>query len=207
MVFSPALTQCWFPARTWYREVAVVAVGAALIAALARAVIPLSPVPVTGQTLGVLLVGGALGFRRVVAAVALYVTAGACGLPVFAGGTALEIRLAAGPAVLAGPTAGYLIGFLVAAGTVGLAAEHGLLNRFDLAFLVMVLATLPVFAFGLAWLSHYVPRGMVLEAGLYPFLWGAIAKVCLATLLLPTLQRFSVRSARSTGRAPRKRGS
>ena len=183
MTYSPALAQRWFPARTWYREVAVVGVGAALVAVLAQVTVPLLPVPVTGQTLGVLLVGGWLGFRRAVAAIGLYILAGACGLPVFAGG-------AAGPVVLAGPTAGYLIGFLASTGTVGLAAEHGFLRRYGTAFLTMLVATIPVFAFGLAWLSYYVPRGTVLEAGLLPFWPGAVAKAAIAALLLPSLQRF-----------------
>lgn len=190
MTYSPALAQRWFPARTWYREIAVVLAGVLLIALLAQVAVPLPRgVPITGQTLGVLLVGGTLGFRRGVAAIATYIGAGAYGLPAFAAGSA-------GLAVLVGPTAGYLIGFLVAAGTTGLLAEHGFLRRYWTAFLGMLAATLPIFAFGLAWLSYYVPRGTVLEAGLLPFLPGALAKAALAALLLPSLQRFSGRSAR-----------
>lgn len=193
MTYSPALAQRWFPARTWYRELAVLVGAVLLIALLARVDIPLpGGVPITGQTFGVLLAGGSLGFRRGVAAIALYVGAGAGGLPVFAGGTA-------GPAVLVGPTAGYLIGFLVAAGATGLMAEHGFLRRYWPAFLGMLAATVPIFAFGLAWLSYYVPRGTVLAVGLLPFWPGALAKAALAALLLPSLQRFSGRSARRAG--------
>ncbi len=193
MTYSPALAQRWFPARTWYRELAVLVGAVLLIALLARVDIPLpGGVPITGQTFGVLLVGGSLGFRRGVAAVALYIGAGAAGLPVFAGGTA-------GPVVLVGPTAGYLIGFLVAAGTTGLMGEHGFLRRYWTAFLGMLAATIPIFAFGLAWLSYYVPRGTLLAAGLLPFLPGALAKAALAALLLPSLQRFTGRSARRAG--------
>ncbi|MHC4550591.1 MAG: biotin transporter BioY [Planctomycetota bacterium] len=193
MTYSPALAQCWFPARTWYREFAVVGAGALLMALLAQVAIPLPlGVPITGQTLGVLLVGGSLGFRRGVAAMALYIGAGAWGLPVFAAGRA-------GITVLAGPTAGYLIGFLVAVGTTGLLAEHGFLRRYWTAFLSMLVAMVPIFAFGLAWLSYYVPRGTILEAGLLPFLPGALIKAALAALLLPSVQRLSVRSAPRAG--------
>ena len=187
MTYSPALAQRWFPARTWYRELVVVVSGALLLALLAQVAIPLPHgVPITGQTLGVLLIGGSLGFRRGVAAVALYIGVGACGLPVFAVGGG-------------GKTVGYLIGFLVAAGTTGLLAEHGFLRRYWTAFLGMLVATVPVFAFGLAWLSYYVPRGTILETGLFPFLPGALAKAALAALLLPSLQRFTGRSARRAG--------
>lgn len=193
MTYSPALAQRWFPARTWYRELAVLGGAVLLIAFLARVDIPLpGGVPITGQTFGVLLIGGSLGFRRGVAAIALYVGAGAAGLPVFAGGTA-------GPVILVGPTAGYLIGFLVAAGATGLMAEHGFLRRYWTAFLGMLAATIPIFAFGLAWLSYYVPRGTLLVVGLLPFLPGALAKAALAALLLPSLQRFTGRSARRAG--------
>jgi biotin transport system substrate-specific component len=192
VTYSPALVQRWFPARSWYRELAVVGAASLLIALLAQVAIPLPLVPITGQTFGVLLVGGSLGFRRGVAAIALYIGAGAGGLPVFAAG-------GAGIAVLIGPTAGYLIGFLVAAGATGLMAEHGFLRRYWTAFLGMLGATIPIFAFGLAWLSYYVPRGTIWQAGLLPFLPGALAKAALAALLLPSLQRFTGRSARRGG--------
>jgi len=193
VTYSPALTQRWFPARTWYRELAVVGGAVLLLALLAQVAIPLpGGVPITGQTFGVLLIGGSLGFRRGVAAVALYIVAGAGGLPFFAAG-------GAGLAVLRGATAGYLIGFLVAAGATGLMAEHGFLRRYGTSFLGMLAATVLIFAFGLAWLSYWAPRGTLLETGLLPFLPGAVAKAAVAALLLPSLQRFSGRSARRGG--------
>lgn len=187
MTFSPALAQRWFPARTWYREAMVVLGGIALLAGLAQASVPLQPVPVTGQTLAVFLVGGWLGFRRGVAAVAGYIALGAAGAPVFAGGSG-------GPAILAGPTAGYLVGFLVAAGTIGLLGEHGFLRTFPKALLALTAATVAIFAFGLAWLAAYVPAGTLLGAGLWPFLPGAVAKTAVALLILvPTAGRARTR--------------
>jgi len=188
MTYAPALAQRWFPARTWRRECAVVVAGAALVTALAQVSVPLAPVPVTAQTLGVLFVGGWLGFRRGTAAVALYLGAGLCGLPVFASG-------AAGPLVFAGPTGGYLIGFVAAAGTVGLLGEHGFLRTFPRALGVMVLATLPIYAFGLAWLAYYVPRGTLLASGLWPFVAFDAAKAALAAALLRGLSGITARSA------------
>jgi biotin transport system substrate-specific component len=177
MTYAPALAQRWFPARTWRRECVVVGAGAMLVALLAQVSVPLAPVPVTCQTLAVLFVGGWLGFRRASAALALYLAAGAAGLPVFA-------LASGGPQVLAGPTAGYLIGFLAAAGTVGLLAEHGFLRTFPRALAATLLASLTIYAFGLAWLAAYVPRGTLLESGLLPFLPFDAIKAALAAALL-----------------------
>jgi len=184
MTYAPALAQRWFPARNWLREVVVAGGGVLLIAVLAQVSLPNYPVPVTGQTLGVLLVGGWLGFRRALATVGLYLGAGAIGLPVFAMG-------AAGPGVLAGPTGGYLLGFLVAAGTVGLLAEHGFLKTFPRALLALIAASLPIYAFGLAWLAAYVPHGMLLGFGFWPFVGIDLAKAAVAAGVLRALQRPS----------------
>jgi biotin transport system substrate-specific component len=101
-------------------DAVLVVTGSVFIALLAQVAIPLpfSPVPITGQTFAVLLVGVLLGSRRGGLGVLLYLLEGAAGLPFFAGGTA-------GLARLAGPTGGYLVGFVVAAIVVGLLAERG----------------------------------------------------------------------------------
>src|SRR5207249_6405270 len=102
------------------RHVALIAIGAALIFASSRVAIPVpgSPVPITGQTFGVLLVGGALGFRRGLAAVLLYVLLGVVGLPFFAEGKG-------GLTIILGATGGYLVGFVLAGALVGRLAELG----------------------------------------------------------------------------------
>lgn len=179
MTYSPARAQRWFPARTWSREAAVVAAGTALIAILAQVAIPMQPVPITGQTLGICLVAGWVGFGRGVASVALYIALGAFGLPIFAHGTG-------GPHVLLGPTAGYLIGFLVAAGMIGLVAEHGFLRNYFTTLLTLISSTAAVFAFGLAWLSAYVPDDLLFATGFWPFLPGELVKIGVAMLLLRT---------------------
>jgi biotin transport system substrate-specific component len=180
--YSPVLAQRLFPRKGLLRETLVVACGAALIALLAQIRIDIWPVPVTGQTLGVLLCGALLGFRRGVAATVVYVGAGLAGLPVFAGsGTGL--------AVLTGTTGGYLVGFVVSAGTVGLLAEHGYLRGYARTALAMVLGTLPVFVLGVAWLLNYVEPTVALRSGLLVFLPGAAIKIALATVIAARLER------------------
>lgn len=164
-----------------------------LIAAAAQVTIPLpfTPVPLTGQTFGVLLTGMALGSRRGALAVALYVLEGAVGLPFFAGG-------AAGLAKLLGPTGGYLFAFPVAAFVAGLLAERGWDRKPLTTVLGMLLASLTIFFFGALWLSRFV--GGIVPAvvqGVLPFLPGDLIKSLLAAGLLPAAWRLS-----SVGGAP-----
>ncbi len=141
----------------------------------AHIVIPLQPVPITMQTLFVLL-AGALGTRaRGVTSQALYVAAGALGLPVFAGG-------AAGWAVLAGPTGGYLVGFALAPLVVATLLDR----RESVAWQagVFTLATLVIFALGVAHLALFHTGGRLgaaLAVGFVPFVPGAIFKIVAAT--------------------------
>ena len=175
MSFTPTLAQRLFPQRTLVREMGCQVAGVSVIAVLAQLSVPLWPVPVTGQTLGVLLVGAFLGFRRGSLATLLYVGLGAAGLPLFQG-------FSGGLRHLAGPTGGYLVGFVLSAGTAGLLAEHGFLRTYVRTALVMTLATLPVFVLGLAWLMRWGADDP-LAAGLLPFLPGAAVKIALATAI------------------------
>src|SRR5215216_3274170 len=118
--FAPTITAQTFPKiSSGVRDVFLIVVGSLLIAALAQIeiLLPFTPVPITGQTFGVLLVGAALGSKRGMAALLLYLVEGALGLPFFAGG-------ASGLSILTGATAAYLVGFVVAAYVVGLLAER-----------------------------------------------------------------------------------
>src|SRR5215510_9056491 len=121
-------------ARRRELDVALIALGSLVVAIAAQIAIPLpwTPVPITGQTLGVLLVGASLGFRRGALSMALYLAEGASGLPVFAGG-------AAGAVHLIGPTAGYLWSFPFVAALVGWLAEHGWDRRVWTAVAAMAL--------------------------------------------------------------------
>ncbi len=162
-------------------DVVLILAGSAVIALASQLAVylPISPVPITGQTLAVLLVGAMLGRRRGSLSVLTYLAQGAMGLPVFAAGTA-------GFAHLAGPTGGYLLGFVAAAYIVGLLAEKGWDRYVVSTVLAMVLGTIAIYLAGLAWLSVYVGTDMVLQFGLYPFAAGAVIKIAVASLVLPS---------------------
>lgn len=179
----PTLAQRLVPQETRARGALLVLGGAAFIALCSLLEVPLWPVPVTLQTLAVLLVGAALGSRRGLAAVLAYLLGGALGLPVFSGG-------AGGLAKLLGPTGGYLLGFALAACAVGWLVERAALDRKVWgAALAMLAGNAVIYACGLAWLALSVPALRSLEAllaaGLTPFLLGDALKIALAAALLP----------------------
>ena len=170
---------------------AVLVVGfAALVGLLAQLVIvlPFTPVPITGQTFGVLLGGMALGWRRAVAGMAVYVGLGLVGVHWFAGGNG-------GAAIIGAPSFGYLVGFVVAAAVLGRLAEL----RFDRnPFGVlgsMVVGNLIIYLFGVSWLivAIHVDVAQGIALGLTPFLLGDAIKAFLAAGLLPTAWKVSGR--------------
>lgn len=165
------------------RALVHVALGVALLSALAQLRLVIGPVPITGQTLGVLLLAAVLGPVRGSATVLAYLGLGAAGLGVFSGG-------AAGLATMAGPTAGYLVGFLPAAWLVGTLAERGWVRSHLGMAAAMALGNGVIYLFGLAWLSTLAPDlGTALAWGLWPFLLGDALKLTLAVLLVPLAWR------------------
>lgn len=140
--------------------------------------LPFTPVPVTGQTLGVLLTGALLGSRRGAAAMALYILEGAAGLPVFAFGRS-------GLAVILGPTGGYLLGFVVAAFVVGLLCERGFDRRVLTATGAMAVGNLCIYVLGAAWLAGFIGLPAALMQGVLPFLLGDAFKIAIAALAMP----------------------
>lgn len=157
--------------RTVAVSTALVVAGTALTAGAAQLSVPLWPVPITGQTLAVLVVGSALGARRGALSMVLYVVLGLVGLPVFADG-------ASGAGVLLGPSGGYLLGFVAAAAVVGWVAERFGDRRFTAALLSFALGTVITFAAGMLWLAVSLGLDLqhTLEYGLYPFGVGGVAK-------------------------------
>jgi biotin transport system substrate-specific component len=151
-----------------------------LTALTARIAIPLpfTPVPITGQTLGVLLTGALLGSRRAALTMVLYALEGAAGLPVFAFGRS-------GIAVVLGPTGGYILGFVVAAFVVGLLCERGFDRRPITSITAMVVGNLCIYALGVVWLSAYVGLQSALVQGVAPFLLGDALKILVAALAMP----------------------
>lgn len=161
------------------RDAGIVLAGSILMALLAQLTIPLPIVPITGQTLGVLLIGASLGAKKGSLAMLAYLAEGALGAPVFAGGSG-------GIAVLAGPTAGYLYGFVVAALVVGWLAERGLDRNVLTAAIAMLAGEVAMYAVALSWLSFYVPNDELLSVGLIPFIPGDLVKLVIAAALLPS---------------------
>ena len=168
-------------ANSWLVETTLILTGSLLIALSAQVAVPLafSPVPVTAQTFVVLLIGALFGSRRGAATVIAYLSEGACGLPFFAEGTGSA-------AILLGPTGGYLIGFVGAAYLTGWLAERGWDRGLLSTAAAMVLGNVVIYITGLAWLSSFVGSENVLSLGFYPFIPGAVVKIALAAMLLPT---------------------
>ncbi len=184
---APTITQRLFPKTSrLVRDLFLVIGGSLFVAVCAqiRVVLPFTPVPITGQTLAVMLVGAALGKHRAGISMLLYLGLGLAGLPVFAGG-------AQGLTYMTGATGGYLIGFVAAAYVVGWFAEKGLDRDIRTAFLPFLVGEMVIYAFGLTWLSIYIGNmSQALVLGFHPFLVGDAVKIALVVLLLPAAWRL-----------------
>lgn len=167
---------------TRIRHVALIGLGAVFVylTALISIPVPGSPVPITGQTFGVLLVGGALGLRRGLASVALYVAIGLIGVPFFAEGRS-------GVATILGATGGYLIGFVLAAALVGRLAELGWDRRVGGALGAMAIGNVVIYLVGVPWLMAVMGMdlGQGLRSGVIPYLLGDAVKLALAAAAFP----------------------
>ena len=178
-------------------DAALVLGGSLVVAGLAQVaiVLPFTPVPVTGQTLGVLVVGAGLGWLRGGLALGLYLAEIAVGLPFAAESEAGLDRLA-----LVTPSGGYLWGFLVAAVLMGWLANRGWDRAVGSSLGVMLLGSMAIYLVGLPWLhasptfeaflGHAPSVQDTLRAGLYPFVIGDILKLLLAAGLLPAAWRL-----------------
>lgn len=162
-------------------DVSMIVGGSLFIALLSQIKIslPFTPVPITGQTMGVLLAGALLGRYRGTLAILAYLSEGIAGLPVFAGG-------GFGLAHLLGPTGGYLLGFIPGAYITGVLAEKGWDRKTGTTILAMILGNLAILTLGLSWLAVFTGADRVLELGLIPFIPGDILKTGLAAVLLPS---------------------
>ncbi|WP_282819798.1 biotin transporter BioY [Curtobacterium flaccumfaciens pv. flaccumfaciens] len=166
-------------------DAALVAGGALFTAAMAQLEVPMWPVPITGQTLAVVLVGATLGARRGMLSLLVYAVAGLAGAPFFA-------DMQGGLQALALPSFGYVIGFIPAAGLVGWLARRNWDRHVGRAAVAMLLASAIPFLTGLPYLAVALgqlgaPNDVqsVLTAGLYPFIVGGIAKALIAAGILP----------------------
>lgn len=166
--------------RSLFSQVALVLAGSALLAISAQFAfrIPISPVPVTGQTLILLMIGMAYGSRLGAATVLAYLLEGGMGLPVFANG-------AAGWPVLIGPTGGYLVGFVAAAYVLGLLAERGYGRGPVSTALAMLVGTAVIYLLGAVWLGQFLGFEKAVTVGVQPFLYGDVLKLIVAAGLMP----------------------
>lgn len=184
-VLSPVLADRLVKRNTAVTDAALVLAGAAVVGLLAQVSIPLWPVPITGQTLGVLLVGAALGARRGAASLLSYMLLGLVGMPWFA-------QFTGGLAAVTKPSFGYIIGFIPAAYLIGYLSER----RWDRSWWKAVagfgLASLIPFVFGVPYLwavlalaGKNIGFAGAMAAGFTPFIIGGIVKWLLGAMLLP----------------------
>ncbi len=181
-------------ARSIAANITMVVAGAALTAGAAQIVIPMWPVPITGQTFAVLLVGTTLGALRGALSMVLYIALGAIGLPIFTEGSA-------GWHVIAGPTGGYLVGFVLAAILTGWLAQRSWDRKIVGAGVAFLAGTVVIYAVGLPWLSVALGQlgypndlGATLQSGLLPFVPGDILKAVVAGALLPAAWKLVSRT-------------
>src|SRR5438132_3995837 len=174
--------------RAAYAATVTVA-GSLVVAGLAQVKVHLgfTPVPITGQTLGVLLVGASLGPGLGAASLLLYVGEGAIGLPFFAGGAHFAHGLVVPVCTSDGASAGYLWGFVAAAGIVGWLAHRGWDRSLRSAIGAMLIGEIVLYAGGLPWLAAacHLSAQRSLSLGLYPFVIGDTIKLLIAAGLLP----------------------
>jgi biotin transport system substrate-specific component len=180
----PTLVQSLWPTSpNLLRPVALVLLGTMALAISAKVQVPFYPVPMTMQTLVVLILSAIFGARLGSLTVGVYLMEGALGLPVFASG--------AGLSYLVGPTAGFLVGFLAAAAGVGYAAEKGFDRSFVASFAVMSLGHVIIFCFGFAWLSALFGPAKAWSVGVAPFIAATVLKTAIAALFVPALWRLN----------------
>ncbi|MFN3706854.1 biotin transporter BioY [Microcella sp.] len=201
---GPTLADRVIP-RTLVTDIALVAAGAGLTAAAAQVIIPAWPVPFTGQTFAVLLVGASLGMTRGALSMGLYALLGLVGLPVFA--PQADGSHLTGLAALAAPSFGYIVGFVAAAAIMGWFAQQKWDRKILKTLVALVASTLIIYAFGLSWLGVVLAQlgvenvlATTISAGLLPFLVGDAIKALLAAALLPAAWWAISRADRAAGR-------
>jgi biotin transport system substrate-specific component len=185
-VHQSSLRATVFPRSTALTQALFVMGGVGFITLLAQVAIPVpgSPVPVTGQTLAVLLIGTTYGARLGLMTFATYLLAGVAGAPIFAGSTH-------GIEKVIGATGGYLVGMLVASLLLGYLADRKADQKFKTSFPALLFGDAVIFFFGLSWL-HYsldLSWSATFAAGLTPFIFGELLKIAITATSLPLIWR------------------
>jgi biotin transport system substrate-specific component len=169
----------------WLTLAVAVVVGVCVLTLSAKIQVPFWPVPMTLQTLAVLMLAMGYGARLGAATVVAYLIAGAAGLPVFAGTPERGIGLA----YMMGPTGGFLLGFVLAAWLAGMLAERGWDRSFLKCAAAMLVGHVVIFAAGLAWLTALMGAAKAIDIGLLPFLAASAVKIGLGAALMPLIWR------------------
>ena len=177
------------------RNVFIALIGTVLLAISSKIKIPFYPVPMTMQTLVVLMIGVGFGWKLGLATVSLYLFEGIIGLPVFSGTPEKGVGLI----YFTGPTMGYLIGFLPAvffAGLLKVYYKYNLIHRFILNFILYTFSVSFIYLFGLIWLTNFVPVEKIWIVGAMPFLLAELLKISILTVFVTFWDR-SILSWRS----------
>ncbi len=175
---APAFASSQSQTRFVYYAVLAL-LGSVLLAVSAKVTVPMWPVNATLQTLALFTIAAAYGRNLAVATVLLYLAEGAAGLPVFTSG--------AGLAYMAGPTGGYLVGFLIAAAIVGFATDLGFDRKPLPLFGIMLIGEAVILALGAAWLTVLFGLEKAIAYGVGPFIVTDLIKVALASLIVPAI--------------------
>lgn len=170
--------------QKWVRYCLLAITGSALVGLCAQVTVPFFPVPITGQTFAVFLIGLTYGWKLGGATLLLYLAEGAVGFPVFSGGTG-------GLSALIRPGTGYLCGFVFAASACGWLAERGFDRSYIRIAFALLVGNILLYTPGLLWLGFFLGWDKpILAWGLYPFIFGDLAKMLLVVILLPTTWKF-----------------
>ena len=192
---SGSLRAAVFPRSSALTQALFVVGGIGFLSLLAQISVPVpgSPVPVTGQTLGVLLIGTTYGARLGLLTFASYLLAGIAGAPIFAPSATSPNH---GIDRIVGATGGYLVGMLVASFVLGYLADRKADHKFKTSFAALLLGDLIIFTFGLGWLhaSLDLSWSATFAAGLTPFILGEALKIAITATSLPLVWRRISRS-------------
>jgi biotin transport system substrate-specific component len=173
-------------------QISLILTGTVFLAVMAQIAFPIpgSPVPFTGQTLGVLLLGTAYGAGLGASTVAFYLLMGMAGAPIFSSGTSGIERIV-------GPTGGYLVGMFISSLVLGALAGRKWDQKIKTVIPTMIIGNLIIFAIGLLWLNQYTGQSWLwtFEKGFTPFIFGEIIKIAIASTALPTVWKYVAKRA------------
>jgi biotin transport system substrate-specific component len=170
------------------KKAAIVVLGSIFLAVMSQITVFFYPVPMTLQTLAVMLIGVTFGFRMATATVALYLLEGFVGFPVFAG-------FFSGPAVFIGGTGGYLFGFLGAAALMGYLADRGVTRGWIGMIATLFAGEVVIFGLGVAYLAYLYGFDKSLEYGFYPFWMADLLKLAIAAAMAKGVLKGAARFA------------